>query len=165
MQAVIEQVQHDHKLLRERIMRLSGPKGLARLEAALAAVRAPPLSPAAPHLLDPETSGTSSCSSSSWSGSPELSPFASPVRGAMAPLPVRTDTPTRLAESVQPRLDASVGGHEQEGCGARVVHVWGTGNDTLLWALLHDMRWQISHDNVNLLWSDATGETSAGLKD
>lgn len=40
MQAVIEQVNHDHALLRDRIQRLGGEQGLARLEAALNLARA-----------------------------------------------------------------------------------------------------------------------------
>lgn len=39
LQAVIEQVQHDHSLLRERILKLSGPAGGARLDVALEAGR------------------------------------------------------------------------------------------------------------------------------
>lgn len=40
LQAVIEQVAHDHALLRERIQRLGGSQGLVRLEAALNLARA-----------------------------------------------------------------------------------------------------------------------------
>lgn len=39
MQAMITQVSHDHSLLAERIARLTGAEGSARLEAALAHVR------------------------------------------------------------------------------------------------------------------------------
>lgn len=39
VQAMIAQVSHDHSLLAERIARLTGPDGSARLEAALAHVR------------------------------------------------------------------------------------------------------------------------------
>ncbi len=39
-QAVIAQTAHDQALLRERVARLGGPAGLARLAAALEAVRA-----------------------------------------------------------------------------------------------------------------------------
>lgn len=39
-QAVVEQVQHDHQLLRERLQRLGGTAAIARLEAALTAARA-----------------------------------------------------------------------------------------------------------------------------
>lgn len=51
MQALVEQVQRDHGLLRERIQRLGGEAGIARLDARLAAARAaaaaapPPLTP------------------------------------------------------------------------------------------------------------------------
>lgn len=40
LQAVIDQVAHDHALLRERIQRLGGSQGLVRLEAALNLARA-----------------------------------------------------------------------------------------------------------------------------
>jgi hypothetical protein len=40
LQAVVEQVAHDHALLRERIQRLGGDQGLVRLEAALNLARA-----------------------------------------------------------------------------------------------------------------------------
>ena len=36
----MEQVQHDHRLLRERLQRLGGTAAIARLEAALTAARA-----------------------------------------------------------------------------------------------------------------------------
>jgi glycine cleavage system regulatory protein len=39
MQAMVTQVSHDHSLLAERIARLTGAEGSARLEAALAHVR------------------------------------------------------------------------------------------------------------------------------
>lgn len=39
LQAMVAQVSHDHTLLAERIARLTGPDGSARLEAALAHVR------------------------------------------------------------------------------------------------------------------------------
>lgn len=39
LQAMISQVAHDHALLAERIARLTGPEGSARLKAALAHVR------------------------------------------------------------------------------------------------------------------------------
>lgn len=40
LQAVVEQVQRDHALLRTRILRLGGRRAIARLEAGLAAARA-----------------------------------------------------------------------------------------------------------------------------
>ena len=40
LQAMVHQVSHDHNLLRERVVRLTGAEGGARLEAALQAARA-----------------------------------------------------------------------------------------------------------------------------
>ncbi len=39
LQALVAQVRHDHKLLHDRIVRLTGQDGAGRLDAALAAVR------------------------------------------------------------------------------------------------------------------------------
>lgn len=39
VQAMVSQVRHDHSLLHERVLRLTGPEGVARLDAALQAVR------------------------------------------------------------------------------------------------------------------------------
>ena len=54
VQAMVEQMQRDHALLRARIQRLGGPAGIARLEAALAAVRAnAPATPPSPPRVSP----------------------------------------------------------------------------------------------------------------
>ena len=65
LQAVIEQVRHDHSLLKERVARLGGPKATARLEAGLAAARAAALS-----------------QSSSASSTPSASPHSSPAKSS-----------------------------------------------------------------------------------
>ena len=66
-QAMVEQMQRDHALLRARIQRLGGQAGLARLEAALAAVRAnAPATPPSPPRLSPR-------------GTPPRTPTAAPA--------------------------------------------------------------------------------------
>ena len=88
MQAVIEQVRHDHSLLKERVARLGGPKASARLEAGLAAARAAALSQSstAPTTPSPNSSpAKASTSSGTVPSSPEAvsgSPVAAaPVEG------------------------------------------------------------------------------------
>ena len=54
VQAMVEQMQRDHALLRARIQRLGGQAGLARLEAALAAVKSnAPMTPPTPPRMSP----------------------------------------------------------------------------------------------------------------
>ena len=59
MQAVVEQVQRDHVLLRERIQRLGGPSGIKRLEAGLAAARAASSQSSSPAATPTPSPGTS----------------------------------------------------------------------------------------------------------
>lgn len=86
VQAVIEQVRHDHSLLKERVARLGGPKATARLEAGLAAARAAALSQSSSAPTTPSTSPNSSpAKTSSSSGTVPNSPEAvsgSPAAGA-----------------------------------------------------------------------------------
>lgn len=86
VQAVIEQVRHDHSLLKERVARLGGPKATARLEAGLAAARAAALSqsssgPSTPSASPDSSPAKSPTSSGTVPNSPEAVP-ASPVAGA-----------------------------------------------------------------------------------
>lgn len=83
LQAVIEQVRHDHSLLKERVARLGGSKATARLEAGLAAARAAALaqSPTAPGT--PSTSPNSSpAKTSTSSGTVPNSPEDATAAGA-----------------------------------------------------------------------------------
>lgn len=87
LQAVIEQVRHDHTLLKERVARLGGPKATARLEAGLAAARAAAVSqsPSAPNTpsASPNSSpAKTSTSSGTVPNSPEAVP-GSPVAEAL----------------------------------------------------------------------------------
>ncbi len=95
-QAVIEQVRHDHALLKERVARLGGPKATARLEAGLAAARAAALAQASSAPSTPSASPNGSpAKASSGSGSVPASPEAvpnSPVAGA----PVEVDENERM---------------------------------------------------------------------
>lgn len=88
-QAVVEQVGRDHALLRERISRLGGARGLARLDAALAAVRASaspasllpgtaPGTPASPFLASPGRAAPRASSAPGAPGAPRR-PGASPA--------------------------------------------------------------------------------------
>lgn len=88
VQAVIEQVRHDHSLLKERVARLGGPKATARLEAGLAAARAAALSQSSSAPTTPSASPNSSPAKTSTTlgsvpNSPEAVP-SSPVAGAPA---------------------------------------------------------------------------------
>ena len=87
MQAVIEQVRHDHALLKERVARLGGPKAAARLEAGLAAARAAALAQASawnsPSASPNSSPAKSLASSGSLPASPEAVP-RSPMAGAPA---------------------------------------------------------------------------------
>lgn len=76
LQAVIQQVRHDHALLKERVGRLGGPKATARLEAGLAAARAAVSSTVTP------------------SSSTQNSPHSSPARPHSSP-----GTPPRAVSS------------------------------------------------------------------
>lgn len=69
VQAVIEQVRHDHTLLKERVARLGGPKATARLEAGLAAARAAALAQATPTASPTSSPNSSPAKTPSSSGS------------------------------------------------------------------------------------------------
>ena len=70
-QAMVEQMQRDHALLRARIQRLGGPAGIARLGAALAAVRAnAPATPPSPPRVSPR-------------GTPPRTPAAAPPQASL----------------------------------------------------------------------------------
>lgn len=88
MQAVIEQVRHDHALLKERVARLGGPKASARLEAGLAAARAAALAHASasttPSASPNSSPAKSPSSSSSLPASPEAAPNSPMAGGAVA---------------------------------------------------------------------------------
>ena len=94
MQAVIEQVRHDHSLLKERVARLGGPKATARLEAGLAAARAAALASASAPTTPLASPSSSPAKSSSGSAptSPEA-PGSSPGAGA----PVEVDDKEGMA--------------------------------------------------------------------
>ena len=76
MQAVIEQVRHDHTLLKERVARLGGPKASARLEAGLAAARAAASSASTTPSASPNTSPAKTKSGASSPGAGSNSPGA-----------------------------------------------------------------------------------------
>ncbi len=87
VQAVIEQVRHDHALLKERVARLGGPKAAARLEAGLAAARAAALAQASASNSPSASPNSSPAKSPASSGSLPASPEAvprSPMAGAPA---------------------------------------------------------------------------------
>ena len=88
MQAVIEQVRHDHALLKERVARLGGPKATARLEAGLAAARAAALAQASasttPSVSPNSSPAKSPSSSSSLPASPEAVANSPTAGGAVA---------------------------------------------------------------------------------
>ncbi|KAL0028624.1 hypothetical protein WJX79_006167 [Trebouxia sp. C0005] len=87
LQAVIEQVRHDHTLLKERVARLGGPKAAARLEAGLAAARAAALAQGSttnsPSASPNSSPAKSPASSGSLPASPEAIP-RSPMAGSPA---------------------------------------------------------------------------------
>ena len=91
LQAVIDQVRHDHSLLKERVARLGGPKATARLEAGLAAARAAALAQSSSAPGTPSTSPNSSpAKTSTSSGTVPNSPEAFPAR-TVAGAPVEGD--------------------------------------------------------------------------
>ncbi|DBA71287.1 TPA: hypothetical protein ACH3X2_011103 [Trebouxia sp. C0005] len=86
LQAVIEQVRHDHTLLKERVARLGGPKAAARLEAGLAAARAAALAQGSTTNTPSASPNSSPAKSPASSGSLPASPEAIP-RSPMAGSP------------------------------------------------------------------------------
>ncbi|DBA87711.1 TPA: hypothetical protein ACH3X1_004714 [Trebouxia sp. C0004] len=90
LQAVIEQVRHDHTLLKERVARLGGPKAAARLEAGLAAARAAAVAQASASNSPSASPNSSPAKSPASSGSLPASPEAVP-RSPMAGAPAEGD--------------------------------------------------------------------------
>lgn len=101
LQAVIQQVQHDHALLKERVGRLGGPKATARLEAGLAAARA-----AASNATTPMAS-------------PRNSPHSTPTRPQSSP-----GTPQRSVSGSPEALQNSPGGRAVEAVDPNEAMAW-----------------------------------------
>lgn len=133
MQAVIEQVGHDHQLLRERIARLGGPKAMARLEAGLAAARAAIIAEAAAA----ESTRAEAARSGSRAGLPTQSP--APVG----------DSGTGVQQQRQAAETTAAATPFQQ-----------SGNDRMVWELLYDLKWQLPTSELELAWTDALGETN-----
>ena len=131
MQAVIEQVRHDHALLKERVARLGGPKASARLEAGLAAARAAALAQASP-------------ASNSPSRGASPSPHSSPAKAPSMHSSPGGGSPGAVASSPE--------------AGNPVVEI--DENERMTWELLYNLKWQLPTEELEAAWKDATGETS-----
>lgn len=119
-----DQVRHDHTLIRERIIRLGGARGGARLEAALQSARA--------------------------AAAANLANLPSDDEGSQSPRTPTPRSPPRSPSRSPPR-NASPGAGQGEGA---------LDNERMVWELLYDLRWQLSTEEVELAWKDATGETN-----
>lgn len=172
----------DHALLRERIGRLGGPRGLTRLDAALAAARATAGSPQGPPGTPPASPGGPSPRAGVPTGSPRpQSPFlASPAHASSARSRVGS-APAGIIRSPRPalrRLDfgddatepaqgaaGNARGGLAGGAGGAAAHPAANpgpdANTDMMWALLHDLRWQVPTDEAEALWADAAGDMGA----
>lgn len=174
IQAMKEQVARDLRLIQERVRRLTGAQGEARLEAALAAARAaaalpvPPSTPAAAAAPEPPAAPFFPHTSPSPSTTP--SPSASPIkkvakreggsggpgarvrrRGSsqgeeVAAGAAAEDTLRQLyrTASLAVDMDSALSEH---------------GNLQLMWQLLHDASWRLPTAELDLLWTDALGDS------
>jgi hypothetical protein len=185
---VVEQVGRDHALLRERISRLGGARGLARLDAALAAVRAsaraPPASPASslpdaapgtpasPFLASPGRAAPRASSAPGAPGAPRRAGASSAAlrrldfgepgaacKASEAPAEHSGGSAGQAAAGGgAPVADPSAGqGAAADAAGAAAPDA--SPNADMLWALLHDLRWQLPAAEAEALWADAAGET------
>ncbi|KAK9816195.1 hypothetical protein WJX74_000320, partial [Apatococcus lobatus] len=152
LQAVVEQVQHDHRLLRERLQRLGGTAAIARLEAALTAARASATAEQAAaaeaaSMADSASSPSSSPARSSPYGSPMRSPYGSPARAGLHPQ-------SRGGSATQsPQRGGAQGVEQEQAALAR-------GNEGLMWELMYDLDWQLPAEEAEVAWRDASGATN-----
>jgi hypothetical protein len=169
--ALEEGVDHDLKLISERVERLTGRQGVARLEAALAAARASAASIAAQQQQQqynatqtmvtepPESSSTGTSPSPSNSPAKKVqrrqgqyaSTSSSPSPASSLPSsPKHTSTQDEEAqhpprqEPQQPQSDSNSSGG---------------GNLVLMWQLLYDSTWHLPMDEAESSWKDAVGES------
>ena len=182
LHAMVEAVAHDHGLLRERVRRLTGAAGLARLDAALGGIRAAVAAehadaPAPP--LEPLPAGGLGSGSSTDTDSSLPSSRAGSVIGPATP----EKTPQRRLRPASGGDDSdtapSGGGasaprrHRREGEAMRAAGAGAATNDAgtgipdgvegrlaLVWELLHDPTWRLRSADVEAAWDDALGRSS-----
>lgn len=132
-------MRRDHALLRTRIERLGGPNGTARLEAALAAVRA---------------------AASNSSTPPAGSPMTSPRRPASASRQA-SNAGAAASPVTSPMKEAAHAAALQSGGVGDAGSIATASNETLMWELLYNLDWQMPMAELEALWTDALGQSGA----
>ena len=84
--------------------------------------------------------------------SPRNSPHSTPTRGHSSP-----GTPPRAnPNSPEAGLNSPAGSNSPGGGAAEAVDP----NEAMAWELLYNLKWQLSTEELEAAWKDATGETA-----
>lgn len=163
--ALVTAVAHDHDLLRERVCRLTGTRGLARLHAALTAARAAVAAEQAAAMDVAEGVGPVAGDASGAAVAPggfAASGSHTPPRGQNQSYPSRSvqQAHSPLTEGGPLAANLAPVSVPTPGTGAGASGLQAADSKLgMLWELLHDPRWQLSGSDVDITWLDALGET------
>lgn len=166
--ALVDGVTRDLKLIEERVVRLCGPQGKARLHAALNAAR---MQQAAVTMQQSSSGGDVSLTSSSTPSSTSTTSSSSfsfeqqrehNDRGSMTP-PMSCATPDgkgivpSTPEKQDPLSTSSKASPSLHRDSETQVS---EGNVMLMWQLLHDPHWRLPTAEAEIMWQDALGLSS-----
>ncbi|GBF92073.1 hypothetical protein Rsub_04420 [Raphidocelis subcapitata] len=149
LQAMVAQVRHDHGLLHDRIGRLTGPDGAARLEAALEAVRREVAAEVE------EAAGEGEWESASEAGR------SRPGSRTGSRAPSRTASLT-VPHDAAPAAD---GAARQPAAAAAPPQPEGPSNEQLVWEMLYNPRFSLPVAEAEAAWARAAGGAAAAAAD
>ncbi|KAI8469412.1 MAG: hypothetical protein J3K34DRAFT_459391 [Monoraphidium minutum] len=149
MQAMVAQVRHDHSLLHERVLRLTGAPGVARLDAALTAARA---------AAEAEVLANDGASEASWESASEASRSRGPSRANSRPLSrsasaAKGDDAAFAAAAPSPREQPG----RQAPAPPQAAAPEGPSNEQMVWELLYNPQFSLPVAEAEAAWARALG--------
>lgn len=176
LEALEEGVDHDLKLISERVERLTGQQGAARLEAALAAARASAVQQQqqqqynSVNVTTEATAATTATPTASGVGVP--SPSNSPAKKMQRRQGQYANTSSPSSSVRSSPKHASPTEEEEEDHGQenqpqsqqQQPQPGSSGNLALMWQLLYDSTFHLPTDEAESSWKDAVGETDPMLE-
>eukprot|EP00878_Enallax_costatus_P021250 GHUV01022492.1.p1 GENE.GHUV01022492.1~~GHUV01022492.1.p1 ORF type:complete len:1095 (+),score=464.09 GHUV01022492.1:138-3422(+) len=165
LQAMVSQVSHDHHLLAERIARLTGVEGSARLQAALEQVRQGVLAElqAAEEAAAAGTEFDSVWEEASEAGSRPMSRASTPVPRSLSRndgTPEPLSDAEGLAASQNSAEQAADAQGAQDGSPAQ-QQADGLGNEQMVWEMLYNPAYSLPTEEAEAAWYRAMGRETA----
>ena len=170
LEALEEGVDHDLKLISERVERLTGQQGAARLEAALAAARASAeqqqqlnsvnavIEATTTGVIGPSPSNSPAKKVQRRQGQYANTSSTSPSPSSSVPSSPKQASPTEKEEEE----DRGQGNQPQSQ--QQQPQSGSSGNLVLMWQLLYDSTFHLPTDEAESSWKDAVGETDPMLE-